>query len=44
MATAARTVIAEPEHIVPTGAIPPDAVATPFVCVHHIVEKAGTNG
>ncbi len=44
MATAARTVIAEPEHIVPTGAIPPDAVATPFVCVHHIVERAGTNG
>ena len=44
MATAARTVIAEPEHIVPTGAIPPDAVATPFVCVHHIVGRAGTNG
>ena len=40
MATAARTVIAEPEHIVPTGVIPPDAVATPFVCVHRIVGRA----
>ncbi len=44
MATAGRTVFAEPEHIVPTGAIPPDAVATPFVCVHHIIAKGGTNG
>ena len=44
MATAGRTVIAEPEHIVPTGVIPPDAVATPFVCVHHIVGRGGTNG
>jgi acetate CoA/acetoacetate CoA-transferase alpha subunit len=44
MATAGRTVIAEPEHIVPTGSIPPDAVATPFVCVHHIIGRAGTNG
>ncbi len=40
MATAARTVIAEPEHIVPTGVIPPDTVATPFVCVHHIIGRA----
>ena len=39
MATAGRTVIAEPEHIVPTGVIPPDAVATPFVCVHHIIAR-----
>jgi acetate CoA/acetoacetate CoA-transferase alpha subunit len=44
MATAGRTVIAEPEHIVPTGVIPPDAVATPFVCVHYITGRAGTNG
>jgi acetate CoA/acetoacetate CoA-transferase alpha subunit len=44
MATAGRTVIAEPEHIVPTGSIPPDAVATPFVCVHHIIGRARTNG
>jgi acetate CoA/acetoacetate CoA-transferase alpha subunit len=44
MATAGRTVIAEPEHIVPTGVIPPDAVATPFVCVHHIIGRAATNG
>ncbi|MBN2317999.1 MAG: 3-oxoacid CoA-transferase subunit A [Acidobacteria bacterium] len=40
MATAGRTVIVEPEHIVPTGVIPPDAVATPFVCVHHIIGRA----
>jgi len=39
MATAGRTVIAEPEHIVPTGVIPPDAVATPFICVHHIIGR-----
>jgi len=39
MATAARTVIVEPEHIVPIGVIPPDAVATPFPCVHYIVER-----
>jgi acetate CoA/acetoacetate CoA-transferase alpha subunit len=44
MATAGRVVIAEPEHIVPTGGIPPDAVATPFVCIHHIIGRAGTNG
>jgi acetate CoA/acetoacetate CoA-transferase alpha subunit len=39
MAMAARTVIAEPEHIVPVGVIPPDAVITPFICVDHIVER-----
>jgi len=44
MATAGRTVIAEPEHIVPTGVIPPDAVATPFVCVHYIIGRSQTNG
>ena len=44
MATAGRTVIAEPEHIVPTGVIPPDAVATPFVCVHHIIGRGQKNG
>jgi len=40
MAMAGKTVIAEPEHIVPIGVIPPDAVATPFVCVHHIIERS----
>jgi acetate CoA/acetoacetate CoA-transferase alpha subunit len=40
MATAAKTVIVEPEHIVPIGVIPPDSVATPFVCVNHIVERS----
>lgn len=44
MALAGRTVIAEPEHIVPVGVIPPDMVATPFVCVDYIVERCGTNG
>jgi acetate CoA/acetoacetate CoA-transferase alpha subunit len=43
MATAGRTVIAEPDHIVPTGVIPPDAVATPFICVHHIVGRPSAN-
>jgi acetate CoA/acetoacetate CoA-transferase alpha subunit len=40
MATSGKTVIVEPEHIVPVGVIPPDAVATPFVCVHHIIERS----
>ena len=44
MAMAGRTVIAEPEHIVPIGVIPPDAVATPFVCVDYIIERHGPNG
>jgi acetate CoA/acetoacetate CoA-transferase alpha subunit len=40
MAMAARTVIAEPTSIVPVGMIPPDAVKTPGVIVHHILERA----
>lgn len=40
MAMAARTVIAEPEAIVPIGVIPPDAVRTPGVLVDHILERA----
>lgn len=44
MAMAADTVIAEPEHIVPIGVIPPDLVATPFVCVDYIVEKEDLYG
>lgn len=40
MAMAATVVIAEPKEIVPMGVIPPDMVATPFVCVNHIVERA----
>jgi len=40
MATAGNVVIAEPDHIVPVGVIPPDSVATPFVCIHHIIERA----
>jgi acetate CoA/acetoacetate CoA-transferase alpha subunit len=44
MATAADQVIVEPEHIVPVGVIPPDMVATPFVCVDYIIERGGANG
>jgi acetate CoA/acetoacetate CoA-transferase alpha subunit len=44
MATAAAIAIAEPEIIVPVGVIPPDMVATPFVCIKYIVERANSNG
>lgn len=40
MALAGDTVIAEPEHIVPVGVIPPDAVKTPGVLVDHILQRA----
>ncbi|MBD9529819.1 CoA transferase subunit A [Paracoccus sp. PAR01] len=40
MAMAAATVIAEPEHIVPVGMIPPDAVKTPGVLVDHLLGTA----
>ncbi|WP_172330220.1 3-oxoacid CoA-transferase subunit A [Mangrovicoccus sp. HB161399] len=39
MALAGETVIAEPDHILPVGAIPPDAVKTPGVLVHYILER-----
>lgn len=39
MAMAADTVIAEPEHIVPVGVIPPDSVRTPAVLVDHLIER-----
>ena len=39
MAFAADCVIAEPDHIVPVGVIPPDAVRTPGVLVNHLVER-----
>jgi acetate CoA/acetoacetate CoA-transferase alpha subunit len=39
MAMSADHVIAEPDHIVPVGVIPPDAVATPFVCVDYIIQR-----
>jgi acetate CoA/acetoacetate CoA-transferase alpha subunit len=44
MAMAADTVMVEAEHIVPVGVIPPDMVATPFVCVDYIVERCDSNG
>lgn len=40
MALAATTVIAEPEAIMPIGAIPPDGVKTPGVLVDHVIERA----
>ncbi|MDS9469997.1 3-oxoacid CoA-transferase subunit A [Paracoccus sp. MBLB3053] len=39
MALAATTVIAEAEHIVPVGTIPPDAVKTPGVLVDHLLGR-----
>ncbi|HWL83208.1 MAG TPA: 3-oxoacid CoA-transferase subunit A [Roseomonas sp.] len=39
MALAADCVIAEPDEIVPLGAIPPDAVRTSGVLVHYLVER-----
>ena len=43
MATAGKTVFVEPDHIVPRGVIPPDSVATPFVCIDYIIGR-GLNG
>lgn len=40
MALAGRTVIVEPEIIVPIGVIPPDAVKTPGVLVDHMLARA----
>ncbi|WP_068115500.1 3-oxoacid CoA-transferase subunit A [Tropicimonas marinistellae] len=39
MALAADTVIAEPQTILPVGAIPPDAVKTPGVLVDYLLER-----
>jgi acetate CoA/acetoacetate CoA-transferase alpha subunit len=39
MAFAADCVIAEPNEIVPVGVIPPDAVRTPGILVHYLVER-----
>ena len=39
MALAAKLVIAEPNEIVPVGVLPPDAVHTPGVLVHHLLER-----
>jgi acetate CoA/acetoacetate CoA-transferase alpha subunit len=40
IALAGRTVIAEADHIVPVGVIPPDAVKTPGVLVDHLLIRA----
>ncbi len=39
MAFAAACVIAEPDQIVPVGVIPPDAVRTPAILVHDLIER-----
>jgi acetate CoA/acetoacetate CoA-transferase alpha subunit len=39
MAFAADCVIGEPDEIVPVGVISPDAVRTPGILVHHLVER-----
>lgn len=40
IAMAADIVVAEPEHIVPVGVIPPDAVRTPAALVDHLIERS----
>jgi acetate CoA/acetoacetate CoA-transferase alpha subunit len=40
MALAGETVIAEPQHILPVGMIPPDAVKTPGIIVTHLLTRA----
>lgn len=39
MALAAKLVIAETSEIVPIGVLPPDAVHTPGIVVHHLLER-----
>jgi len=41
MATAARVTIAEIEHLVEPGQIPPDCVVTPGIFVRHLVQSSG---
>lgn len=44
MAMAADTVIAEPQDIVPVGAMTPDQIVTPHVVVDHLVGKEKRHG
>lgn len=44
MALAASCVIAEPNEVVPTGILPPDAIHTPGVLVDHLVERRQQSG
>ena len=39
MVLAASCVIAEPNEVVPTGVLPPDAIHTPGVLVDHLIER-----
>jgi acetate CoA/acetoacetate CoA-transferase alpha subunit len=43
MAMAANTVLAETDHVVPVGVIPPDAVMTPHVLVTYLVCRESAN-
>jgi 3-oxoacid CoA-transferase subunit A len=38
MATAAAVTIAEVEHLVDAGSLPPDAIVTPGIFVHHVLQ------
>ena len=42
IAMAATTVIAQPREILPVGTLPPDAVKTPGVLVHHLIAREET--
>lgn len=44
MAMAADTVIAEPQDIVPVGALTPDQIVTPHVVVDHLIAKEKRHG
>jgi acetate CoA/acetoacetate CoA-transferase alpha subunit len=44
MAMAGKTVIAEPNEVVPVGVIPPDDVVTPHVLVDYFVERGLSYG
>ena len=41
MATAARVTIAEVEHLVEPGGLDPNAIVTPGIFVHHVVQATG---
>lgn len=43
MTMAAECVIAEPNEVVPTGVLPPDAIHTPGVLVDHLIERLQPN-
>jgi acetate CoA/acetoacetate CoA-transferase alpha subunit len=44
MAMAGKTVIAEPNEVVPVGVIPPDDVITPHIVVDYFIERGLSHG